>query len=266
MHIGHARTFWIAMQRAQKFAGVLIYRSDDLDRARCQPEFDVAAQRDLHDFGLRWQEGPGPGGSRGPYLQSKRQSIYLQYWKLLHATGLIYPCTLSRRDIKMALSAPHEIGGQAQEPVFPVDLRPPPEAGRDSLLPGNSNWRMRVPEDSLIEFYDLQAGRQAFRTGQDLGDFLVWRLDGLPSYEFAVVVDDHLMQITEVVRGADLLLSTARQILLYEALRWSPPAFLHVDLMLDDQGQRLSKRHAGLAIRSLLDQGFTPEAIRTQYF
>jgi glutamyl-tRNA synthetase len=123
------------------------------------------------------------------------------------------------------------------------------------------NWRFRVPDGESICFNDELQGPQTFIAGKDFGDFLVWRKDGFPSYELAVVADDHAMGITEVVRGADLLLSTARQLLLYRALGWTPPAWAHAPLILDNNGKRLAKRTSGLSIRQLRELGYSPSDI-----
>ena len=238
MHQGHGRTFRVAMQRACEAGGVLVYRTEDIDQARCRPQFVDAALQDLRDFGLRWEEGPDVGGPFGPYVQSQRISFHLDAWRELHARGVIYPCSCSRKDVRNALSAPHE-----DDPVFPPELRPPAGTGFDATSPNGSNWRFRVPDGRSIAFEDGRCGYQSFVAGQDFGDFLVWRKDGFPSYELAVVADDVGMEITEVVRGEDLLKSTARQLLIYESLRVEAPDFFHCELMLDAEGQRLSKRH-----------------------
>jgi glutamyl-tRNA synthetase len=133
------------------------------------------------------------------------------------------------------------------------------------------NWRFRVPDGETISFVDGGFGPQAFVAGKDFGDFVVWRHDGVPAYQLAVVADDAAMQITEIVRGADLLVSTARQLLLYRALGWPPPAFCHCPLMSDESGSRLAKRHDALSLRRLREQGATPEKLReswsaTSYF
>ena len=123
------------------------------------------------------------------------------------------------------------------------------------------NWRFRVPNGEAVDFTDLHLGRQSFVAGRDFGDFVVWRRDDVPAYQLAVTVDDTEMQITEVVRGDDLLKSTARQLLLYRALGWTPPAFYHCELVLDDSGARLAKRHDSLSIRHLRDSGWTAQQV-----
>lgn len=217
---------------------------------------------DLRWLGLTWSEGPDVGGSFGPYTQSERLPTYLDTWRALHDTGAIYPSPHSRKDVEQALLAPHE--GDC-EPIFPPTLRPPLETGLDARAPGGENWRFRVPDGTTITFDDGCAGPQRFVAGVDFGDFLVWRRDGCPAYELAVVADDHAMRITEVVRGADLLLSTARQILLYRALGWPLPEFCHVPLMRDAHGVRLAKRTNALALRTLREQGANPAMWQTEW-
>lgn len=239
LHLGHGSTFQIAMERALQFDGTLVYRTEDLDKSRCRSEYVEAAMRDLRSFGLSWQEGPDMGGPFEPYVQSERVPWYLEIWRRLHASGRIYPCSLSRKDVRGALSAPHAIDF---DPVFPPHLRPPKKSGEDALSPGSTNWRFQVPDGKAVTFNDGRCGPQSFVAGQDFGDFLVWRKDGCPSYELAVVADDLAMKITEVVRGEDLLKSTARQLLIFEALAADAPAYYHCELILDCKGRRLAKR------------------------
>ncbi|MCX6920699.1 MAG: glutamate--tRNA ligase family protein [Verrucomicrobia bacterium] len=259
LHLGHARTFALAAQRAQQANGVLIYRTEDLDAGRCRAEFAEAAIADLQWLGLRWQEGPDVGGPHGPYDQSQRLTWFREVWLKLRQSGHIYPCEKSRKDVECALTAPH--AEDDAEPIFPPALRVAPGTGSEALIPGNTNWRFRVPDGEVIRFVDALQGPQSFQAGRDFGDFLVWRKDGFPAYELAVVADDHDMEITEVVRGADLLLSTARQLLLYRALGWAPPSWAHAPLVLDQAGQRLSKRADGLSIRELRAKGKTPTEV-----
>lgn len=259
LHVGHARTFALAAARASAAGGALVLRMEDLDRERCRPEFAQAAIEDLRWLGLGWAEGPDIGGPHGPYAQSQRLPWFRQVWAGLRASGLIYPCDLSRADVARALAAPH--AEDDAEPVFPAALRPAPGTGRERAEPDGINWRFRVPDGETVGFEDALQGPRSFVAGRDFGDFLVWRRDGLPSYELAVVADDHAMGVTEVVRGADLLLSTARQILLYRALGWPAPGWAHAPLVMGADGRRLAKRSAGLAIRELRKKGRTPEEV-----
>ncbi|NJL00228.1 MAG: tRNA glutamyl-Q synthetase [Spirulinaceae cyanobacterium SM2_1_0] len=257
LHLGHARTFWIAQQRAEQAGGDLVLRLEDLDRTRCKPEYVTAIYADLTWLGLRWQEGPDVGGPHAPYEQQARLPFYSEIWQQLNAAGVIYPSPHSRRDVQQALSAPHE---GDRELIFPPALRPTAFAAVQE--PGAVNWRFCVPDGESIPVVDGRLGQVSYKAGVDFGDFLVWRKDGFPSYELAVVVDDHAMQISEVVRGEDLLLSAAKQSLLYHALGWAIPAFYHAPLLRDRQGRRLAKRHQALALRSLRQEGVQPATLR----
>ena len=258
LHLGHARTFWTAQERARAQNGVLVLRNEDLDPARSKPEFTRAMLEDLRWFGFQWQEGPDCGGPFGPYAQSERRELHRAAFEKLHAAGLVYPCSCSRKDIQSAARAPHE---GDDELIYPGTCRP----AKDSALriPNSAfNWRFLVPDGETISFTDAHFGPQQFVAGKDFGDFVVRRNDDVPSYQLAVVIDDAAMQITEVVRGADLLVSTARQLLLYRALGLTPPSFHHCPLMTDDSGRRLAKRHDSLSLRALRESGATPETLR----
>jgi glutamyl/glutaminyl-tRNA synthetase len=268
LHVGHARTFAVAAERAGS-AG-LVMRIEDLDGPRCRPEYAAAALDDLRWLGLEWTEGPDVGGPHGPYVQSERSAWYLDIWRRLEATGLIYPSPHSRRDVEAAATAPHDPADSPRlqdgglpplppEPIFPAALRPAQQERAGE--PGRVPWRFRVPDGRVIEFHDGLCGTVRRTAGLDFGDFVVWRRDDLAAYELAVVADDHAMEIEEVVRGADLLTSTARQLLLYEALGWTPPAFAHAPLVCDSSGRRLAKRTGGLAIRDLRAAGWSPAEV-----
>ncbi|HEV7890176.1 MAG TPA: tRNA glutamyl-Q(34) synthetase GluQRS [Pyrinomonadaceae bacterium] len=273
LHVGHARTFWAAHERARSSGGVLVMRVEDLDEARSRAEFVEASLEDLKWLGVEWQEGPDVGGPFAPYVQSERRAFYLEAWARLVADGFVYPCFCSRRDIARAAEAPHE-GEQANafqnaqddEPVYPGTCRP--RAGQAAKMfesPAGLNWRFRVPDGEEIVFEDLKQGRQVYVAGRDFGDFAVWRRDDVPAYQLAVVVDDESMRVTEVVRGADLLKSTARQLLLQRALGYETPAYFHCDLVTDERGERLAKRHESLSLRALRASGLTPEQVRESF-
>ena len=281
LHLGHARTFWTARERARAAGGSLVLRNEDLDPARARAELAAAMIEDLRWFGFDWQEGPDVGGPFGPYVQSQRRAQYLAAFEQLRAAGAIYPCTCSRRDVQEAAGAPHEAppGGAwvPDEPIYPGTCRPSlakASEGRRSapflfldtcalsLTRQGVNWRFRVPDGTMLAFTDGRYGPQAATAGVHFGDFIVWRKDDAPAYQLACVVDDSAMRITEVVRGADLLLSTFRQLLLYAALGLTPPAFHHCPLLADMQGVRLAKRHDALSLRALRAQGRTPEELR----
>ncbi|HLW83704.1 MAG TPA: tRNA glutamyl-Q(34) synthetase GluQRS [Candidatus Sulfotelmatobacter sp.] len=288
LHLGHARTFWIAAQRAAESGGQLILRNEDLDPQRCKPEFVRAMIEDLRWLGIEWTEGPDCSGPFAPYSQSERRPYYLSAWKNLRDRGLIYPCTCSRKDVAQSASAPND---SDDEPLYPGRCRPsltpaahvettasavPPRRSPAEpipaahapvsahLEPAGVHWRFRVPDDEEVNFTDLHLGPQRLIAGRDFGDFIIWRRDDVPAYQLAVVVDDAAMQITEVVRGADLLTSTARQILLFRSLGLSIPAYYHCDLVRDESGVRLAKRHDALSIRQLRESGWTPQQGRNK--
>lgn len=259
LHLGHARTFWFAMERARSANGVLIYREEDLDFNRCQAAYSQAAIEDLRWFGCEWQEGPDKVGMEESYKQSERMPLFLKAWKELKDQGLIYPCKKSRKDIR---AASENIQNTDLEPIYPEAWRPSSELAKNIDSPHGYNWRYRVPQGRKIDFNDESLGPCQFSSGKDFGDFLVWRKDGIPSYELAVVVDDIAMKITEVVRGEDLLISTARQILIYEALESAPPKFYHAPLVIDSAGDRLAKTHQSMSLRELKNEGHSPEELR----
>jgi glutamyl-tRNA synthetase len=277
LHVGHARTFWTAYSRAREAGGTLVLRNEDLDPQRSKADLVDAMLADLKWLGIHWHEGPDVGGTFGPYSQSERHSHYLHAWKQLLDRGFIYPCTCSRRELSGIAQAPHESAGEGrgrlryegdEGPMYPGTCRPNCRPGAGAAIlskqyesPAGVNWRFRVPDGEAVTFEDGHFGPRRFVAGEDFGDFPVWRRDDVPAYQLAVVADDEAMRITEVVRGADLLLSTARQILLYNALGWSPPAWYHCALVVDERGERLAKRHDALAIRTLRELGKTPRVV-----
>ena len=260
LHLGHARTFWMAQKRARAHAGTLVLRNDDIDARRFKLEFVAAMIEDLRWFGLEWSEGPEGGGLLGPYNQSERFLFYRVALEKLRTGGFIYPCTCSRKDIAAAVRAPHATDDD--EPIYPGTCR---GYQKSESSQRKFSWRFRVPDGQKISFHDENLGRQHYIAGKDFGDFVVWRHDDVPAYQLSVVVDDAAMQITEVVRGADLLKSTARQLLLYRALNLDPPKFFHCPLMTDAAGVRLAKRHDALSLRKLRESGATPEALRSSW-
>ena len=258
LHLGHARTFLIAAERAKQANGTLIFRNEDLDPDRCRPEFAEAMLEDSRWLGIEWQEGLDCCGDYGPYAQNQRRAFYLEAWERLRDSGLIYPCTCSRKDLAQSATAPNDVD---DEPIYPGKCRGRTD-GRAFENPAGVNWRFRVPDGEAVSFVDQNLGPQTYVAGHDFGDFVVWRRDGVPAYQLAVVADDHAMKVTEVVRGADLLKSTARQLLLYRALGWDPPSFYHCDLVRDEAGNRLAKRHDSLSIRALREKGLSAADVR----
>ena len=258
MHIGHACTFWTAYQRTLQHGGTLVFRNEDLDPQRSKPNYATAMLEDLRWLGIRWKEGPDLGGPCAPYEQSRRREFYLDTWRRLRDGRFIYPCTCSRKDLALSAAAPNE---GDDEPLYPGRCREKVAEAMRYESPAGVNWRFRVPDGEAIGFDDLHQGLQHYTTGRDFGDFVVWRRDDVPAYQLAVVTDDAAMQITEVVRGADLLKSTARQLLLIRALGLPEPAYYHCDLLRDEAGVRLAKRHDALSLRALREQGREPEEV-----
>ena len=257
LHLGHARTFWVAAERARAAGGRLRLRNDDLDALRFRLDFVADMIEDLRWLGFTWVE---------PVItQSSRAARYRAALEALHAARLIFPCTRTRRDVLETAGAPHE-GGADDEPVYPAQFRPPADAPLPPLGDKVSvNWRFRVPDGEELSFDDGRYGPQRAVAGRDFGDFLVWRKDDVPSYQLSCAVDDAELGITEVVRGADLIRSTFRQLLLIRALGHAAPAYYHAPLMLDDRGERLAKRHDALSLRTLRAQGVTPREIIAKF-
>jgi glutamyl-tRNA synthetase len=257
LHLGHARTFLVAARRAREQNGTLILRNEDLDPQRCRRDFVDAMIEDLRWLGINWQEGPDCGGPCGPYSQSERRDSYLAAWRNLRDGGWIYPCTCSRKELALIASAPNDAD---DEPLYPGRCRARADANKFSE-PKGVNWRFRTPDGNAVAFEDLHLGPQAFSAGRDFGDFVVWRRDDVPAYQLAVVVDDAEMKISEVVRGADLLKSTARQLLLAKALGFPSPDYYHCDLVRDETGERMAKRHDSASIRHLREAGQNREEV-----
>ena len=184
-----------------------------------------------------------------------RSEHYRTAWDRLRGSETVFPCDCSRKDVRRAAQAPHSEGGEL---IYSGICRDRPFDFEDEESALAVNWRFRVPAGETISFEDGNYGHKEFVAGWDFGDFLIWRKDGIPSYELAVVADDIAMGITEVVRGEDLLMSTARQLLLYEALGAKPPAFYHCPLVRDNDGRRLAKRDKAASLRELRLAGCDP--------
>ncbi len=252
LHLGGARTALASYLAAE---GDLVLRIEDLDEARTRPGATEALLDDLRWLGVTWREGPDVGGPCAPYVQSLRRKLYDAALDLLRSEGRVYPCACSRREIELASQAPH-----GAESVYPGTCR-----GRDrSAVIAEAHargrgvaWRFAVPE-GVVTVHDRCAGVFVQDVARDVGDFVVSRADGVPAYQLAVVVDDIAMDIDEVVRADDLLASTPRQILLYAALGARVPGFLHVPLVVGDDGVRLAKRHGSISIAELRARGADP--------
>jgi glutamyl-tRNA synthetase len=259
MHLGNARTFFVAWLAIRSTGGRLIMRIEDIDRQRVMPLSESALVDDLRWLGLDWDEGPDGTGEYGPYRQSERLSLYREALEKLRLAGRAFPCACSRAELESAASAPH---GDGDGPVYPGTCR---NLGEDEVVAlarkrnRNVAWRFRASEEPL-RFSDAVFGPQ--QKASD--DFVLMRADGVPSYQLAVTVDDLAMGITQVVRGADLLGSTARQLALINVLGGNAPSYAHVPLVLSPEGTRLAKRNRPTALRDLRQQGVSASALRAQ--
>ncbi len=260
IHLGNASTALLAWLSIRSRGGSFVMRMEDLDRPRVRPGLARQILDDLAWLGIDWDEGPDVGGEHGPYDQSLRDSFYDGAFSRLQASGLVYPCFCSRKDIAAAASAPQLPGDELRYPE--TCRRRPQEEALGRISEGERHaWRLKVSRDARPRFQDRIHGPSGTDARESPGDFVVRRSDGLTAYHLAVVVDDTAMGIDEIVRGDDLLSSTARQVLLYEMLGYEPPVYGHVPLLLGRDGIRLSKRHQGITLRELRDQGFSPERI-----
>ncbi len=258
MHLGNVYAALMSWLSVKSKGGTWLLRIEDIDPQRSRREYARLIEDDLHWLGLEWDEGGLDGiGECGPYVQSERGEIYACALERLRTKGLIYPCTCTRADI-MAAGAPHLSDGRV---IYSGRCRPAEmPAGKPVAVPaGRHAERLWVPDEE-IRFSDMICGEQVYNLARDCGDFVVRRSDGAWGYQLAVVVDDALMGVTEVVRGNDLLLSAAQQIYLYRLLGYDAPRFGHLPLLNAPSGRRLSKRDASLDMANLR-QTHTPEEI-----
>lgn len=257
LHLGNARTALVAWLSARSADGSFVLRVEDLDEARTVAAAVEGNLEELRWLGLDWDEGPEVGGAHAPYLQSRRHGHYEAALERLQQTGRVYECYLSRRELRDLASAPHGRG-----PVYGVEQRRANAAIRAAKIAAGKapSLRLRVDEHD-IAFVDRLAGPQRASAQHDVGDIVLRRADGVWAYQLAVVVDDTAMEIGEVIRGDDLLPSTAAQIVLYRALGAAPPEFMHIPLLLDESGRRMSKRTGSLTLEELRRGGASPQRI-----
>lgn len=239
--MGNVYSAVLSWLSAKSQGGEWVLRIEDLDRQRCRREYAEILEDDLLWLGLKWDEGGSAGGPDGPYFQSERSDIYCKELDKLRQKNLLYPCYCTRADI-MASSAPHSSDGQV---IYGGHCRNLSEAQRIELEKDRKPAIRLMVEDVEISFADGHYGQQTFNLAHDCGDFILQRADGNFAYQLAVVADDALMGVTEVVRGCDLLPSTPQQICLYRLLGYNVPHFSHIPLLLSSDGRRLSKRDNG---------------------
>ena len=256
MHLGNLLCCLLAWLSARSAGGRVVLRIEDLDPARCPRSFAALLEEDLRWLGLYWDEGGSTGGPHGPYYQSERTALYQRCFDQLAAQGLVYPCFCSRAQ-RHAASAPPRSDGQVVYAGACRGLTPAQVREKSRVRPAAARLRVQ-PE--IIRFEDGHLGAYAEDMPADCGDFLLRRSDGVFAYQLAVVVDDALMGVTQVVRGADLLSSTPRQLYLYRLLGLPAPRFYHLPLLLAPNGRRLSKRDGDQSLENLR-QKYTPEQV-----
>jgi len=258
LHIGNARTAIMNWLFARHCKGSLILRVEDTDRERSTEASEFSIKEDLKWLGLTWDEGPGAGGDYGPYHQSKRLELYRQIIRKLIESGKAYPCYCtpeelnSRRKAMLKRGESIHYDGRCRK-LTEKEKKNLEESGRKPA------FRLMVA-DGEVSFDDLVKGRIVFKR-ERIADFILIRPDGMPMYNFACATDDHFMEITHVIRGDDHVSNTPRQILIFKALGWEPPIFVHIPMILGKDRERLSKRHGATSVAQYRESGYLPEAL-----
>lgn len=259
LHVGNARTALFNWLLARGSDGTFVLRIEDTDTERSTPESEAAILEDLRWLGLAWDEGPDIGGSRGPYRQSERVNLYASYANELLAAGRAYRCFCTRETLEAERRAALGAGRTAGYAGTCRSLSG--QSGRSRVAAGESAAiRFKVPDEGEVVFEDVVHGQVTFGN-ESIGDPIILRSDGRPAYNFAVVVDDVLMEMTHVVRADDHLSNTPRQVLLYEALGFKAPTFAHVPLVMGGDHAPLSKRHGANSVADFRARGYLPEAL-----
>jgi glutamyl-tRNA synthetase/nondiscriminating glutamyl-tRNA synthetase len=259
VHVGNARTALFNWLFARHHGGVFALRIEDTDVERSKEEYEKQLLEDLRWFGLDWDEGPDKGGPYGPYRQSERRALYAEYAAKLLAQGHAYYCFCSAEQLEAERQEELRAGRQ---PRYSGRCRKlaPEEAARRKTAGEPAALRLKILESSF-GWNDLVHGPTSF-SSEVIGDPILVRSEGLPAYNYAVVIDDHWMEITHVIRGDDHISNTPRQLALYRALGWEPPAFAHLSTILGADRTRLSKRHGATSMESFREMGILPEALR----
>lgn len=258
-HVGNARTYLLAWLAARSNGGRVILRIEDIDSPRIKPGAARQALEDLTWIGLDWDEGPDLSGPSAPYIQTERLASYRSALAKLIDADQVYPCTCTRSDIELAASAPH-IEHEGKVFRYPETCRHRQACDGRNLQPGTFSWRLRTSH-GLKTLNDLCAGQKSCDVRKELGDFVIAKSDGTPSYQLAVACDDAAMGVNQVVRGNDLLPSTFRQWELAEWFGWPKPQYAHVPLVVGPDGRRLAKRHGDTRLASLREMGIPAETL-----
>ncbi|KPJ64691.1 hypothetical protein AMK68_00930 [candidate division KD3-62 bacterium DG_56] len=258
-HVGSARTALFNWLFARHHQGVFVLRIEDTDPQRSTPEAVDVILDGMHWLGLSWDEGPQVGGDHGPYFQSQRKDIFAEHADRLLEMGRAYRCYCTPQELE---ARREEMRRRGVEFKYDRRCRDLTDAERARLAGEGRPWALRfvMPEGAIYAWEDAVVGRVEFRS-DDLDDFVLVKSDGYPAYNFGCVIDDHLMAISHVIRGADMLSNTPRQIALYQAFEWSLPVFAHVPIILGPDRAKLSKRHGALSVLAYRDQGYLPEAM-----
>ncbi len=259
LHVGGARTALFNQLFARSQGGVFVLRIEDTDTERSTDTSTQAIFDALRWLGLTWDEGPGVGGEHGPYFQSERGEHYLAALRRLEAAGAAYPAYETPEELEAMREAQTQRG---ESPRYDGRARDLSGAERAAFEAAGRRpaWRFRLPASGETAWDDIVRGRIAFQN-EVLDDFVLVRSDGLPTYNFACVVDDIAMRISHVVRGDDHISNTPRQLLIYSALAAAPPRFAHASMILGPDGKRLSKRHGATSVEAFGEQGIVPEAM-----
>jgi nondiscriminating glutamyl-tRNA synthetase len=258
LHVGNARTALFNWLFARRYKGRFVLRIEDTDQERTSKAYEESLREDLKWLSIDWDEGPEKGGEFGPYHQIERIHIYEACLKKLVATDLVYPCYCSEKELEAERKS---LQSMKMMPRYMGKCRHLSAEDRERIEKegGIPAFRFKVEKGS-IEFNDLIRGAMKFE-GEAIGDFIIVRSNGVPAYNFAVVIDDHSMNITHVIRGEDHLSNTAMQMLLYKALGFPPPSFAHHSLILGKDRAKLGKRHGSVSVREFREKGFLPEAL-----
>ena len=256
MHLGNALFYLLVWLSARSQAGGVVLRFEDTDLLRMLPGAVEQTFSDLLWLGLDWDEGPSPADRDGPWFQSCRTEIYDRFFDALCARGAVYPCFCSRRDVRLA-AAPHAEDRAAVYPGVCRELTPAEAAER--MKRKAPAWRLRL-EDETVSFRDLLRGELSCEILRAYGDFPIRRADGVYCYQFTAALDDALMGVSEVLRSRDLLSSAPWQVYLQRLLGFTPPVFVHIPMLLDEEGRRMAKRDSPLSVKELR-RCYAPEEV-----